>query len=340
MMTKEEWEKIYERGLRIVAKFDEVQPGFFDRLWVWPEEFLAETGDNWTIEEFLQWQRENSQPTGHLANMARRLKRSKQFRHRVEELGEKHGVNVEVMRGMTRKECEVWAMYTGQPDPYYRWGGSRLTRDIYAILDDHELARPWYGFVLSWAFYEEGSAGFNTLSDVFVFPSKFNPVTRVWTIGLEVSRWVADKDILEEVKKLIPKMREDMLVERPEKRVRGPRSGSPAELWVELRTTKGKNEDEIYEMMVKLHRQADDFAYYETIRRVPEIDPDIMDIYKHLSREELVKTLGPIARMEPSKPYISKVIRYATAFPATYEQPPLPPDELAKLARKRPDLSF
>lgn len=118
-----------------------------------------------------------------------------------------------------------------------------MTADIYAVLDDYELARPWYRFVLSWILYSEGSAGFDTLSDVLVLSSKINPLTRVWGITFEVSRWVSDKEILEEVRKLIPQMRETILGERPEKRIRGPQSGSPADLWVELHTTKGKSRD-------------------------------------------------------------------------------------------------
>lgn len=347
MMTKEEWKEIYELGLRIVAEFDEVQPGFYDRLWVWPKEFLAEAGDTWTIEEFLEWQRKNSRPNPkqNLGRMVEQFDRSDDFKQLVEEVREEHGINVNLMRGMTRKECEVWAMYAGQPDVYYRWAG-HLTADIYDIMDAYELARPWYGYVLSCVLYGEGSAGFNTLSNAWVISRKTNPVTREWDLKLEVSADVVGYDVAKAVRKVVGQMKEDMLGERGKKRVRGPQPLGAQELWVKLRFDKHKKVDEICRMMKRLHSQADDIKEYydKTYQLLPDLDPDIKDIYKGRPAKKVVKRLLSIAYIEPYgayiRPRIRKAISRAKRYPPTYEPPDLPPHELERLARKRPDYSF
>lgn len=343
-MTREEWKKIYELGLRIVAKFDEVQPGFYDRLWKWPKGFLATASENWTVEEFLEWQRESSRPNAkhNLGRMVEKFERSRQFKQLIGEVRQEHGINVELMRGMTRKECEVWAMYSGQPDPYYRWGGSPLTRHIYAIMDDYELARAWYRYVLSWVVYGEGSAGFNTLSNVCVVLWKINPVTREWNLELEVSADVEGYEVEERVNALIPSALKEMLGERAKMRVRGPRPLWPQELWVKLYFDKGKSVEEIYHMMRRLREQIAVIKdYYQRRGRLlDDVDAHIREIYEDQPVKDVVDVLDYIADKRYSKSYISKAIRYASTFPPTYKPPDLPPDELEKLARKPPDLSF
>ena len=344
MITKEEWPEFYKVFRRWL---DEAPEGCFAPLWEWSEEFLSQAPENWTMEEFLQWQRDNNRPKDehNLGRMVARFERSDEFKQLVKEVREHHGINMQLMRGMTRKECEVWALIRGQPHLHGRSLGP-LTRDISAILDGYELAGPWYRYVLSWVLYEEGSAGFNTLSNVWFIGYKTNPVTRVWTLHLEVSTDVVGYEVAKAVRRLVRVMKRDMLAGRDKRRRTGPHPLGAQELWEKLHFDKDKNRDEICRMMRRLHHQADKIEdYYDkTGELLPELDPDIKDIYKGRPLEKVVPRLLNIARMDTSRaylrPYVRKAISRAKRHPPTYEPPDLPPDELERLTPEPPDTSF
>jgi len=342
MMTKEDLQELYE----IVRRWLDEAPEAFSwvsPLWIWPAEFLSQAPENWTMEEFLQWQRENSPPKHNLGRMVARLERSDEFKQLVTEVREEYGINMQLMRGMTRKECEAWALFRGQPHLYFGRWGSPLTSDIYAILDGYELASPWYRYVLSWVLYGEGSAGFNTLSNATVISYETNPVTREWDLKLEVSTDVVGYEVAKAVSRLVRVMKRDMLAGRDKRRRTGPHPLGAQELWVKLRFDKDKNVDEICRMMKRLHHQADKIEdYYDkTGELLPELDADIKDIYKGRPLEKVVPRLLNIARMDCSRaylrPYVRKAISRAKRHPPTYEPPDLPPDELERLTPKPPD---
>jgi len=228
-----------------------------------------------TVEDWLQWFRDNLSPSEHRTLLAKRVEASPYFKRMVILHRCALKVKPDVIRSMSAKEFAESEMFELGEAPWYR-------EVLLDACKRFSLSSAWQDFVESHVLFEEGSAGYALLKSPVVDYGTSRE-TGLVTIAFAIDVYVD----MSEVRGLI-----SPIVAEAQKYLHGV-AGSKLRslefyelderlLYHELALTYGKSYREIIAMVRRY-------------RRTGMIDPTIRQVYPHKSEEEIAEFLRKLS---------------------------------------------